>query len=535
MRIEFLFGSITLLMCIVAISSFWPPILWILIVVTPLLFLGYVDFFQTKHTLRRNFPLFGRGRWIAEALRPPIRQYFIEGDLDGAPINRMFRSIVYQRSKKALDTVPFGTQTDVYRVGYEWIGHSLSAISGKHQDEDLRVTIGSSQCSKPYSASIFNISAMSFGALSQNAIRALNGGAKISGFAHNTGEGGISPYHKEPGGDLIWQIGTGYFGCRKEDGTFCPSTFAKSATIENVKMIEIKLSQGAKPGHGGILPAIKNTAEIANIRHVKPGTQVDSPPTHSAFSNPLELANFVGQLRELSGGKPVGFKLCIGRPEEFLAICRGIIESGITPDFITIDGGEGGTGAAPLEYSNSIGMPLRDALAFAVDILNGFDLKKEIKVIAGGKVLTGFHLIKNFALGADLCYSARGMMLALGCIQALQCNTNHCPTGVATQDPRFVKGLNPTDKAQRVANFHDETVKSVVEILASVGLTSPSQLYRQHIFRRVSATEVKTYEDIFPPIEAGEFLKEKLEGKYSRFVSNSSSGSFASNECRICL
>ncbi|MCL4143372.1 UNVERIFIED_CONTAM: hypothetical protein GTU68_028709, partial [Idotea baltica] len=442
---------------------------------------------------------------------------------------------VYQRAKKVLDTVPFGTQADVYRVGYEWIGHSLSATSGGHQDEDLRVNVGSSQCTRPYSASVFNISAMSFGALSQNAILALNGGAKLSGFVHNTGEGGISPYHLKPGGSLVWQIGTGYFGCRTEEGKFCPSSFAKQATKENVKMIEIKLSQGAKPGHGGILPAIKNTEEIAKIRHVKPGTQVNSPPTHSAFSNPVELAQFIGQLRKLSGGKPIGFKLCIGRPEEFFAICRGFLETNITPDFITVDGGEGGTGAAPLEYSNSIGMPLRDALAFVVDTLNGFDLKKDIKIIASGKILTGFHLVKNFALGADLCYSARGMMLALGCIQALECNTNNCPTGVATQDPRFVKGLDVGNKTQRVANFHDETVKSVAEIISSVGLTSPSQLHRQHIFRRVSASEVKTYEDIFPSVKKGEFLKDKPESRYARFITNSSSESFASNESRICV
>lgn len=377
MRKEFLIVTISIAVFIIFISFFWPPILLSFLFLAPIYAVGYYDFFQTKHTLRRNFPFLARGRWLAETLRPPIQQYFVEGNLDGAPINRMFRSMVYQRSKKELDTIPFGTQADVYRVGYEWIGHSLSTSSTEHEDFDLRVTIGSSQCKKPYSASIFNISAMSFGSLSQNAILALNTGAKLSGFYHNTGEGGVSPYHLEPGGDLTWQIGTGYFGCRTKDGKFCASSFAENAKRENVKMIEIKLSQGAKPGHGGILPAIKNTEEIAKIRHVEAGTQVNSPPTHSAFSNPIELANYIKELRDLSGGKPVGFKLCIGRPEEFVSICKGFIDTGILPDFITIDGGEGGTGAAPLEYSNSIGMPLRDGLAFAIDVLNGFDLKKE--------------------------------------------------------------------------------------------------------------------------------------------------------------
>ncbi len=408
-------------------------------------------------------------------------------------------------------------------------------MKGGHSETDLRVSVGSSQCKQPYQASIFNISAMSFGALSKNAVLALNGGAKMSGFAHNTGEGGISPYHLEHGGDLIWQIGTGYFGCRTPEGKFCSDSFSENASKENVKMIEIKLSQGAKPGHGGILPAVKNTEEIALIRHVEPGTQVDSPPTHTAFETPLELANFVGELRELSGGKPVGFKLCIGRPEEFISICKGIEQSGITPDFITIDGGEGGTGAAPLEYTNSIGMPLRDGLAFAVDALRGFGLREEIKVVASGKILSGFHLVKNIALGADLCYSARGMMLALGCIQALECNTNHCPTGIATQNPRFVNGLNVSDKRVRVANYHDETVKSVSEIIASVGLTCTSQLHRQHIFRRVSATEVKSYEEIYPSVDEGAFLKEESYGKYASFIVNSAPGSFTSNECRICM
>jgi glutamate synthase domain-containing protein 2 len=319
---------------------------------------------------------------------------------------------------------------------------------------------------------------MSFGALSKHAVLALNGGAKMGGFAHNTGEGGLGPCHLEPGGDLVWQIGTSYFGCRDEEGRFSADLFAEKATLPNVKMIEIKLSQGAKPGHGGILPAVKNTPEIAAIRGVKPFTEIDSPPTHSAFSTPREMMRFVGQLRELSDGKPVGFKLCVGRKSEFVALCKAMLESGTKPDFITVDGGEGGTGAAPLEYTNSVGMPLREGLAFVVDCLVGFDLKKDIRVIAAGKVLSGFHVVRLLAIGADLCNSARGMMLALGCIQSLECNKNTCPTGVTTQDPDLYEGLNITDKTQRVANFHKATVHSVMELLAAAGLRDPGQLPR---------------------------------------------------------
>jgi len=491
---------------IIVIGFAWPTILWSFTILIPAIALGIYDTQQVKHSLRRNFPLFGRVRWLVEIIRPYVRQYLIESDTDGAPINRMFRSLVYQRAKGELDTVPFGTKVDPYRVGYEWIAHSLAAKSVSECGSLPRVTIGGPACKKPYNASLFNISAMSFGALSKNAILALNKGAKIGNFAHNTGEGGISQYHLGSGGDLIWQIGTGYFGCRTDTGNFCPETFKTKASLKNVKMIEIKLSQGAKPGHGGILPAEKNTIEIAQIRSVPVGTRVDSPPTHSAFSTPVEMMYFIQKLRNLSGGKPVGFKLSIGRRSEFVSLCKAMIDTQIQPDFITVDGGEGGTGAAPLEYTNSIGMPLRDALAFVCDCLAGFDLRKQIKVVASGKILSGFHLVKNLSLGADLCSSARGMMLSLGCVQSLLCNTNHCPTGIATQNLQLNKGLVVSDKAQRVANFQHETMHAVVDIISSAGLSHPKQLNRTHIFRRISQNSIARYDEIFPYLLTGSLL-----------------------------
>ena len=478
---------------------------------------------QTKHTLLRNFPLVGWGRYFMEILRPKIYQYFIESDLDGRPISRIFRSVVYQRAKGMVDTTPFGTQLDVYRVGYEWMSHSLNAINGVDCEMDLRTNVGSSQCTQPYSSSIFNISAMSFGSLSKNAIMALNGGARIGNFSHNTGEGGLSPHHDEPGGDLVWQIGTGYFGCRDADGNFNLAMFAKNSKRDNVKMIEIKLSQGAKPGHGGILPAKKNTLEIATIRNVEPFTRIVSPPAHSTFSNPIELLNFVKQLRDLSGGKPIGIKICVGNPREIFSICKGMKETGIYLDFINVDGGEGGTGAAPLEYSNSVGMPLRDGLALVVDCLNGFDLKKEVSVSASGKIISGFQLIKNLAIGADITSSARAMMLALGCIQALDCNKNNCPTGIATQDPQLMVGLVVKDKKQRVANYQNETVKSVVELLSAAGLHGSDglvRLNRSMINRRVSPSEVMRYVDIFPDVLVGSFLNNHIPKKYIEFYNS---------------
>jgi len=519
------------LLVMAVIGLYWPPILWLLLVIAPLAAVGLYDLLQTHHSIRRNFPLFGRGRWIMEEIRPFIRQYFAESETDGAPINRMFRSIVYQRAKGARDTVPFGTRVDTYRTGYEWIGHSLAAIDGAEVDRNLRVTVGGPDCRQPYSASIFNISAMSFGALSPNAVLALNRGAQTGGFYHNTGEGGISPHHLQHGGDLVWQIGTGYFGCRDEEGNFSPERFREKAALDTVRMIEVKLSQGAKPGHGGILPAQKNTPEIAEIRGVEANTQVNSPPAHTAFDSPLGLVRFIAQLRELSGGKPIGFKLSIGRKSEFVAICKAMVETGILPDFITVDGGEGGTGAAPLEYSNSIGMPLREAVAFVCDCLTGYGVKQHVKVIVSGKVITAFHLVKNMALGADICNSARAMMLALGCVHSLICNSNRCPSGVATQDPRLFQGLVVEDKAARVAGYHARTVQAVAEVIASAGLHHTRELNRTHIYRRISQQEIRRYDQIFPYLPDAALVGERIPDAFGLIVQEARSNSFLPQCC----
>ena len=507
MRRQFVIVSVLAAALVATAGYFWAPAWWVMVVVGPAILLGFYDFFQTEHTIVRNFPLFGRGRYLMESLRPKIYQYFVESDTDGSPINRVFRNVVYQRAKQQMDTIPFGTQFDVNRMGYEWMEHSLSALPYDAVASDQRVVVGSNECTQPYEASIFNISAMSYGSLSKHAVLALNGGARRGGFAHNTGEGGLSPYHLEPGGDIVWQIGTGYFGCREQDGTFCPSPFAERAALDSVKMIEIKLSQGAKPGHGGILPACKNTPEIAAIRGVRPGTDVISPPTHAAFTTPLELMQFVARLRELSSGKPIGFKLCVGVHSEFLGVCQAMTRTGIRPDFITVDGGEGGTGAAPVEHSNSLGSPLRDGLAFVTDSLIGFDLRDDIRIVASGKIITGFHIARAIALGADMASSARGMMLALGCIQALECNNNTCPTGITTQDPNLVAGLVVADKRDRVAHFHRHTVEAVAELMAAAGLRNTKELRRRHIFRRCSQSQVLRYDEIYPYPEKGCLLR----------------------------
>lgn len=478
--------------------------------------MGINDMMQTKHSIMRTYPVVGRMRYWMEALRPKMYQYFVESDIDGSPINRIDRSTIYQRAKKEMDTMPFGTQLDVYEEGYEWMSHSISPKDFHKLSHNPRVTIGNKDCKQPYSASIFNVSAMSFGSLSSNAIEALNAGAKIGNFAHNTGEGGISPYHLKHEGDIIWQIGTGYFGCRDDEGNFSDEVFRESAAKPQIRMIELKLSQGAKPGHGGILPAKKNTPEIAAIRHVKPGTTIYSPPYHSAFTNPKELVLFLHRMRELSGGKPVGFKLCIGRKSEFIGICKAMIELDIYPDFITVDGGEGGTGAAPQEFSNHVGAPLLDGLAFVHNMLNGFNIRQHIKVIASGKILSGWHLVRAVALGADACNSARAMMMALGCIQALQCNSNKCPTGVATQDPALSIGLVVSDKKHRIANYHTETLKTFVELIGAAGIDDYKKLSRSHIYRRVFMNEVRTFEDIFPSLELNCMRENRIPEKYKQ-------------------
>ena len=526
MRKNFVLVSTITVLVILVWSYFWnwAPLLFLL--VAPLIILGVADMIQTKQSIRRNFPLLGRLRYVLEDLRPKIQQYFIEGDTDGTPINRNDRSVIYQRAKKQIDTTPFGTQLNVYAEGYEWMNHSIVPLDFHAVDHHPRILVGNKDCKQPYKASVLNISAMSFGSLSSHAVESLNAGAKIGGFAHNTGEGGLSPYHLKHGGDIIWQIGTGYFGARDGDGKFSPEAFEKNATRGEVKMIEIKLSQGAKPGHGGILPAKKNTPEVAAIRLVKAGTTVFSPPFHSAFSTPKELVHFIQKLRELSGGKPVGFKLCIGRKSEFISICKAMVELDIYPDFITVDGGEGGTGAAPPEFSNFVGMPLLDGLAFVDNMLKGFGIRHHIKVCASGKILTGFQIVRAIALGADMCNSARAMMMALGCIQALECNRNTCPTGVATQDPALVSGLVIDDKKVRVANYHKNTVESFVELMAASGIDNPAKLNRHQISRRIFMNEVKTLEEIYPSIQVSAMLSQPVPERYRMSFDSASSEKF---------
>jgi len=507
MRKTFLIITTLLLLLTLSVSIFlnqnWYLVFSIILLVSCV---GYYDMIQTKHSIMRIYPLFGRLRYFMEELRPKIYQYFIESDTDGRPINRIDRSTIYQRAKKQNDTMPFGTQLDVYSEGYEWVCHSMSPKDFNLLEKDPRILIGNKDCKQPYSCSIYNISAMSYGSLSSNAVEAMNAGARIGGFAHNTGEGGLSPYHLKHGGDLIWQIGTGYFGCRTKDGDFSPELFRKKALLPQVKMIEIKISQGAKPGHGGILPASKNTPEIAAIRNIEPHVLVASPPFHKTFSTPRELILFIQKLRELSDGKPIGFKLCIGHKSEFIGICKAMIDMDIYPDFITVDGAEGGTGAAPQEFSNYVGAPLLDGLDFVQNILNGLNIRQHIKIIASGKITSGFHIIRAMALGADVCYSARAMMMAVGCIQALLCNTNKCPVGVATQNPKLSVGLVVEDKKQRVANFHQATVHSFVELLGASGLDKKENITRSHIYRRISFQSMLTYEEIFPSYEAGSLL-----------------------------
>lgn len=505
-RQQFAIAAVVVPVLLVAWAQYWSGAWWLFVIVGPLILLGLRDMFQKRRTLLRLYPILGHFRYLLESFRVEIQQYFIESDLEGRPIPREFRALVYQRAKGQKDTRPFGTIFDVNQDGYEWINHSVSAA---HVAEtELTVIFGGPQCQKPYVAKPLNISAMSYGSLSKNAIEALNLGAKRGGFAHNTGEGGISPYHLKHEGDLIFQFGTGYFGCRDAVGGFDPDLFAEKAAFESVKMIEIKLSQGAKPGHGGILPAVKLTQEIAEIRHVSMGQDVLSPPNHSAFDTPIGLMKFVQQLRQLSGGKPIGFKLCLGNRVEFLAICKAMLETGIKPDFITLDGSEGGTGAAPIEFTNSVGTPIKDALITVNNALIGTGLREDIKIIAAGKIISAFHLIKALALGADAVNSARGMMFALGCIQSRACNTDHCPTGIATQDPARVVGLVVEDKAKRVARYHGQMMKNLAELLGAAGLHSLSELRPKHIMHRLQGTVVKSYEEMFPTLESGSLLKE---------------------------
>ncbi len=474
------------------------------LIFTALTALGTRDILQRKHTVSRNYPIMANFRYLLESIGPEIRQYFIQSDTEERPFSREQRTIVYQRAKGVLDKRPFGSQLSMYEEGFEWMNHSLTPT--KLASNDFRAVIGK-RCTKPYSASVFNISAMSFGSLSANAILSLNAGAQKGGFYHDTGEGSISRYHKEPGGDLVWEIGSGYFGCRHPDGTFSPERFQENAGLDQVKMIEVKLSQGAKPGHGGILPAEKVTAEISEARGVPMGEDCVSPSSHSAFSTPIELLEFIEQLRELSGGKPVGFKLAIGHPWEWFAIVKAMLKTGKKPDFIVVDGGEGGTGAAPLEFINRLGMPLNEALLLVHNTLVGANLRDDIALGAAGKITSAFDIARTLAMGADWCNAARGYMFALGCIQALNCHTGRCPSGVATQDPRRGNKLDVPLKSERVYNYHTKTLDALQNLLEASGLSHPSELGPEHIVRRVSKTKVQSYLDLYHFLEPGMLLE----------------------------
>jgi glutamate synthase domain-containing protein 2 len=499
-------------------------LLWVLLL-TGLVVLGVHDLQQTRHAILRNYPIIGHLRFLLEFIRPELRQYFIEADGDAVPFSRSQRSLVYARAKGESDKRPFGTQMDVHAIGYEWLTHSISpSVIPTH---DFRVQVGGSKCTQPYNISLFNVSAMSFGALSANAIMALNLGAKKGGFAHDTGEGSISRYHREHGGDLIWEIGSGYFGCRNDDGTFNAERFKKNALSPQVKMIEIKLSQGAKPGHGGVLPGPKVTPEIAEARGVPVGVDCVSPAAHSSFSTPTELLQFVQTLRDLSDGKPVGFKLCIGHPWEWFGIAKAMATTGIMPDFIVVDGSEGGTGAAPVELTDHMGMPMLEGLRLVHNTLVGLNLRQHIRLGASGKIISGFDVMRTVALGADWCNSARGFMFALGCIQAQTCHTGNCPTGVTTQDPKRQIALVVPNKSERVLNFHHQTLESVQEMLQAVGLSKPSDLSLKHIMRRVSEHEIQNLDTLMPSVAAGSLLNaNELTGLFAQYWTGASPNHF---------
>ncbi|MBI6951046.1 FMN-binding glutamate synthase family protein [Pseudomonas sp. CCOS 191] len=510
--------------------------LWPFTVISALLSLvGLNDLRQRHHAVRRNYPILGNIRYLIETIRPEIRQYLIEGDDDKLPFSRAQRSLVYARAKNESAEKAFGTLNDAYKPGFEFISHSMLPVP-MPDPASFRIRIGGPQCRQPYSASIFNISAMSFGALSANAIAALNKGARLGRFAHDTGEGSISPYHREHGGDLIWEIGSGYFGCRTEDGQFDPERFAEQARAAQVKMIEIKLSQGAKPGHGGILPGHKVSAEIAATRGVREGEDCISPAAHSAFSTPRELLQFVARLRELSGGKPVGFKFCLGHPWEFMGIAKAMLATGITPDFIVVDGKEGGTGAAPREFSDNMGVPLREGLMFVHNTLVGLNLRERIRIGAAGKLVSAFDIASVLAIGADWVNSARGFMFAIGCIQSQSCHTNKCPTGVATQDPLRQRALVVPEKAERVASFHRNTLHALAEMLAAAGLDHPSELKPKHLARRISASEIGLFSQLHTFLKPGELLSGAIDSEfYARMWRMARSDSFAPETGEIDL
>ncbi len=493
--------------------SSWSLAPWLLLICTAYFATGIYDLYFSTHTLCRLYPVAAHLRFMLEFIRPEIRQYFIASNTEERPFNREERNLVYRRAKRARDTIAFGTERDLLETGFLSIQHSLNPTVVKPEHE--RVSIGGPDCTQPYGAARFNISAMSFGSLSGNAIRALNRGAKLGNFFQNTGEGGISSYHEMEGGDLVWQVGTGYFGCRTVEGNFDLEKFREKAQRPQVKMIEVKLSQGAKPAHGGMLPAAKVSEEIARIREVPVGKACLSPAKHSAFDGPKGLLEFIAQLREASGGKPVGFKLCIGVRSEFMSICKAMLKTGITPDFITVDGAEGGTGAAPVEFSNRLGKPCHEGLYFVHNCLIGCNLRDRIRLIGSAKTATGFHLLVKIALGADIVNAGRTMMMALGCIQSQSCNTNHCPTGIATQDPARGSALDVEQKSARVRNFQEATLESFFHLVGAMGLDDPGELTARHLQRRIDDETTKHYDEIYCPLQPGELLSDTIHPNYA--------------------
>lgn len=498
--------------------------LWGLAITIPLLATALLDFVQTRHSLRRNYPLIARFRWLFEDLRPYLRSYIVESDLDGRPFNKDERALVYARSKNEISTHPFGTELDVYSDEYEWLSHSI--VPNDAVPEELRIMIGGPQCTKPYSAAILNISAMSFGSVGGHAIEALNMGAKKGGFYHDTGEGSYSKYHAKHGGDIVWELGSGYFGCRDADGHFDDEKFRATATLDQIKMIEIKLSQGAKPGHGGVLPGTKVTKEIAETRGVPAGENCISPVAHSAFSTPLEMLAWAARLREMSGGKPVGIKLCVGQPHEVFAIIKAMLESNILLDFIVVDGAEGGTGAAPVELSNRVGMPLREGLILVRNALVGAGLKDRIRLGAAGKVVSGAGLAINMAVGADWCNAARAFMFSLGCVQSMKCHTGDCPTGVATQDPFRQRGLVIGDKAERVYQFQKQTVSALRDIVVAMGLENPWQIRPHHLHERLNSAKSSSIDYIYPFLENRVLIEAPDDTPYAQYWAAAQTSSF---------
>ena len=532
------FGILLALFSLVVFGVGWLA----LVVCLALVAVGVHDMRQSRHAILRNYPVIGHLRFLFEYIRPEIRQYFIESDSETTPFSRAQRSLVYQRSKGEPDNRPFGTQLDVGMQGYEWVNHSMAPT--RLPTHDFRLWIGGhpgaaplsvEPCTQPYHASVFNISALSFGSLSANAILALNKGAQLGGFAHDTGEGSISSHHRIHGGDLIWEIGSGYFGCRNDDGSFSDERFTANAREPQVKMIELKMSQGAKPGHGGILPGPKVTAEIAAARGVPEGKDCISPSSHSAFSTPVEMMHFIARLRKLSGGKPTGFKLCIGHPWEWFAIVKAMLETGITPDFIVVDGAEGGTGAAPVEFSDHVGAPLQEGLLLVHNTLVGVNLRERISVGAAGKIVTAFDLVRLMALGADWCNAGRGFMMALGCIQAQTCHTGTCPTGVTTQDPVRQQALVVPDKAERVRNFHRSTLHALQELVQAAGLDHPRDLNAHHIVRRLTSTEVRLLSNLIMQVQPGALLGplDKLDNVFRVYWPLAQASSFRAVESAL--